>query len=546
MAFMMALIIASLTARAGAAPERQLMLAELPAPRPQTLRMRIALTPAQAVTPAWTATDTGRFELLGSPRRGLGEDSLAERVIFRFNLGFGLDGGQPTGVDARKVSGLPLREGEYDRLRLYSFGDAILGSRGLAVPSLSTYAAAQFRFDQASDARSTPVPSVYDANISDVQVRSAYAELDGTLRAPWLAPLFVRAGRQFRFGPAIAHFDGITVGWDGQAVAVGAYVGQHVILYDYEGGAAQYDRDVLAGADVRVDLYQLRGWPLVLGSRLLQQGEHTHSDWNLALRWSRDILLGGDVRFIDTRSAQQRVSMRARLGEVTILSAEVDNHTSADWIYDLLLIERPTDATDPRRYLDLGPRLPRVFMNLRAGTVLLDNIDLLVRAGAAFETASSTAPTSSFASDYLEAGGALELRLRRSLSFGVSALARRYDRIEPELPVQSDRADPLPLSTGSFGERSFFEGGSTLRYTQGARRFSASAELYGRSSRYQSPWIASQDERSDVRGGGRFAVEGWAGDSLRLRVEYDVSSQLRLAQELRGLKSLRVMTEGRF
>ncbi len=66
---------------------------------------------------------------------------LSERLTLRFNVGMGLDGGQPSGK--LRLSGATLDErNDYERLRIYSFGDAVLGTRGLGMPGLGTYLAA--------------------------------------------------------------------------------------------------------------------------------------------------------------------------------------------------------------------------------------------------------------------------------------------------------------------------------------------------------------------------------------------------------------------
>lgn len=52
---------------------------------------------------------------------------LTDKLIFRFNLGMGLDGGQPGG--APRISGDSLDEvNDYQRLRIYGFGDSVEGS----------------------------------------------------------------------------------------------------------------------------------------------------------------------------------------------------------------------------------------------------------------------------------------------------------------------------------------------------------------------------------------------------------------------------------
>jgi hypothetical protein len=239
--------------------------------------------------------------------------------------------------------------------------------------------------------------------------------------------------------------------------------------------------------------------------------------------------------------------VRARISEVTTVNVQLGQRTRSDWSYGLLLIDKPDSAADPRRYLDLGPVLPRRHFSLRYGTVLLRNIDLLLRAGAAFDRRDEEKdPASSFSSSYAEGGGALEIHMRRSLRVGASLSARNFflqdDKAEGAIPGQPD---PLPATLGATGVDSFWEGGLNFMYSPGARQFSASAEFYGRLYRFQSEQLA--ENTGDVRTGGRFSVEGWVLDRLRLKTEYDVSfNRLLMAPELRGLKTLRVLVEGSF
>jgi hypothetical protein len=113
--------------------------------------------------------------------------------------------------------------------------------------------------------------------------------------------------------------------------------------------------------------------------------------------------------------------------------------------------------------------------------------------------------------------------------------------------VDTDGADVLAGGGAMSGERSFIEGGATARYTGGTRKFSAGAEVYGRAYTWQGVYEAAVlEEASDIRAGTRFYIEAWFGRNHRLRVEYDVSSQLLWAAEINGIKSLRLIGEGHF
>ena len=122
---------------------------------------------------------------------------------------------------------------------------------------------------------------------------------------------------------------------------------------------------------------------------------------------------------------------------------------------------------------------------------------------------------------------------------------------------------PLELPPESVGERNLLEGGMVARFSGGARKFSASAEIFFRRTRwaelYRDDGVPDPQEGGagdleqeivlgefDIRGGGRVSFDAWVTRRLRLRAEYDISSTLDVAPEIRGLKSLRVLAEGQF
>lgn len=550
-------LAATIIANDAGAERLDLQIRELAAPLPTSLHMRRAAAGAPAVEPAADTNEPiqQHDELLG-PRRHRRQDeitlspSLAEQVVFRINVGYGLDGGAPS--SSPLASGHSLDEtGAYDALRSYGFGDVVVGTNGLGSSSLTSYLAAQFRIDQ-DPAQAFAVPTVYDgAGVRDVLVRSGYAESSGSFMAPSLAGLRVRAGRQFHYGPAIAHFDGATVAYETDLFDASLFLGRRVSNYGFDIDRDVADDAAIAGATGRISLQRLIRAPLVVSGELLRFDGHNHIDSKLAYRFDVRSSLLAQVRYFDGKVGRQALLLRSRLSRVATIAAELTNRTRNDFVYDLLL-SRPLgdDATDTRRYLSFGEVRPRTLFNLRAGTVLLRNIDLLLRGGFAVDRRDETkeSPSTFFAS-YAELGGALEVRLRRSLKIGSSLLGRRYRREKQlvDVVLRDGMASPLLANTGSVGERNFLEGGLNLRYSAGARKFTAAAEIYGRMYWVRSPYIEGFERDSDNRSGGRFSVEGWAGSTLRIRAEYDVARLPEvLAPELRRAQSLRLLTEGHF
>lgn len=540
-----------------------------PLPRPEHLGMRVALRQAQpapgadkGAAPAPPAKTTDRevsdveiLDLEASLRERVRQSdklgqrrSLDERVVVQASLGVGIDGGQPN-QDATLLSGAPLDlEEGYADLRSYSFGDLVLGTNGLFSRSLRSYFSTTYRFDRDTNRFSTAVPTVFDGDLGNFVVHSLWIDIEDVFDNKLLKPLYLRVGRQFKYGLAMVHFEGVSFGYKTRVIRAAGYLGGRTDPYGFEN--AGLSAGLIAGLDGTVDLYEWRKIPLVLSSNWLAHEDRRHLDVAAAFRWRRNILVRGKLRWLNRKSARQTVQMRARVSKTTTVTAVIDNQTSNDWVYDILLV-KPEDIEEfgvlnDRRYLFLGLPRPRLRASARAGTVLLRNIDVLATVAAALEHGrDEDFERSSFRSTYLEGGAAVELRLRRNIRIGTSGLGRIYNRPREgreEMPLV---ADPLPETTEFTGERAFLEGGGFVRYSLGARTFNAGAELYGRAMRTRSEYIIADDEVWDFRTGGRFSIDGWTSSRVRLAAVYDLSfSELRYAPELRGIKTLRIMIEG--
>ncbi len=553
----LALLVAARPAAAG--PD--LTVHHFPMPSPGTLAMRQNATPSPDPTPTPTAASSADNSLRERIQDAFARSfldlpkhfsHLDEKIVFHLDVGVGMDAGDPSNIPM--TSGATLTEtdngGFYQPLRIYTFGDAVVGSRGLLLPSLSTYFASQFRFDHAGRPPTGAIPTAYDGSSSGSAMlpRHAYAELHDVFDSKWLKPLFIRAGRQFRYGAAIAHFDGLTLGYDTRAVSFGAFSGTRVSLYGLGKGIDDAPR-LIAGSNFRINLYRLRKLPLVLGARFLNFDEIEHFVGEMGLRLSRDVLFRATLRASDGSLAQEHASVRARLSKVTTIHVVLDNRHRSDFAYDLIVGTGASDygPDDPRRYLNLGRPLPRAKLSVRAGTVLFDNLDLLLRAAVAREHSDEDQPLHPFSPSYVEGGIATEVRFRRSLRLGGSLLARRYRRKPAEADladVEALLADPLAL-----GEHSFYEGDVSFQYTSGARRFDARADFYSRvyqgARQYVVPGV--DEFKVELRSGARFSVSSWIDERLRLKGEYETSFAPEfLAPEIRGAKSLRVIMEAVF
>jgi hypothetical protein len=211
--------------------------------------------------------------------------------------------------------------------------------------------------------------------------------------------------------------------------------------------------------------------------------------------------------------------------------------------------------------------VPQSIVSGRAGTLIKENVDVLVRGAFAWNGPLPNAERNTFMAPYFELGTAFEVRLRRTIGLGFSALTRQTERtatVTGEFPDFPNQPDQMPIRySPEMGEIGFTELGTTLRLSLGARRLSALVEVYGRRTRYALDYCATiQADGSinpscmsaldtgiltrDLRGGGRFTLDAWVGSQLRLFASYDISSRLDFQRELTGFKSLRLMMEGNY
>jgi hypothetical protein len=516
-------------------------IAAVPPPaRPQTMM--------PAAPPQLAQLDAAdRDELAGL------RDVLAP-VSFSITVGYQVDGARPSGKASLDA---PVQEGrDFNALRSYGFGELFLSTRGFAIDSLSMYFA--LRFDAAQESAPTqvrvppPIATWFDRSV--FELRTGWAEVKDFLpRRLGLQKLRLRAGSQYIYGPWMLHIDGGVLAYDGDAVTATAYAGGRHADYTTDLTAERY---AVAGASLRVDLRTLVSVPIAitgesmsLTSGVADQPDSVHRQVEVDWQPRRDITVTGQLRTRDDHLASERLQFRARYREVTNLAFEVMRRFDADWRWDPSLIVAD-DPTSARRYLDLGPVLPQVIASLRGGTLIAENIDLLARAAIAADLTQSAADRSSFSATYVEVGGALEFRMRRTVALGASALTRQNQREDlPDGPITDVRlvAQPLPASAAT-GERSFTELGARARMSLGARRLSALLEVYGRRTRYARLYADPTNpvDDSDLRGGGRVTVEAWIGKRLKLFAAYDVSSSLEFSPEITSYKSLRLAMTGMY
>ncbi len=546
----------------------QLELTHEPPPRHLHMRARTAAAPVAGTTT--TATPMPRPPPEEPPADATLLRDVREPVSVRFNLGYTVDGtaltGQPTlGGRLPNQAGAPA---DFATVRAYGFGEGYLSTRGVGLESLSTYFAAKFQITSALPATGTPVtppPIATWFDRSGVSVNQTWAEVSDFL--PWheLAPLRVRAGALYVYGPWVMHMYGVTAAWEGKLIHAQLYGGSRVPDYTLGFMDQQLDRSFLTGFKLRTDLRDLpQQLPIVVGVEGLaftrvgagQTQPSNHGEVEVDWRPGRDLAVIAQARAIDGQAANEHVQLRSRYGEVTNIVVDLSHRHPTDWRWDPSLVgNEVSDPLAPKRYLDLGPVLGQFLISARAGTLIAENVDLYGRFAAS--SIEKGADTSAYAATYLEGGGALEVRLRRTIALGVTSVTRATER-PTIIPVTDMPGTPQPLaidtsSAATMGEKSFTELGLTLRMSLGARKFSALAEVFGRNTRYVHDYCLDTRCGSNVdtgvpdstlREGGRFTIDAWIRDRVRLFASYELSSGLSFAPEISGYKSLKLIMEG--
>lgn len=568
-----ALVVGTLACAVAAADPRLQVTHE---PPPKHLRMRAAKVAQTA--PATPARTTPSTMPAAPPPLRVDEDpdqtaalrDLSHRVSFEIDIGYQVESANPSGrgsLGARP----PVVDQDYAKLRSYGFSEVFGSTRGIGLASLSTYFAARFqaarRLDYSpalGETIAVPPPIATWFERSGVDVRYGWAELKDFLPKRWgLSKVRLRAGGQHVYGPWIIHLDGALAAYEGKIVTTSGYLGYRHSDYTRD----QSDqRPTVSGASLRIDLRGLeKPIPLAIQGEILRMGESRVSvnqfqpvsqsgllqgDW----RPRQDVAVIAQVRTLDQRLASQRLELRARYKQVTNLVFDITHRNEDDWVWDPAFIQPDEDATKAKRYLDLGPVVPQFIGSARAGTLIAENVDLFVRGAFASEGKKKLEDgreiRSSFAAPYVEIGGGLEVRLRRTIALGASLLSRQTNHTLAPMdtyPLFDQKNTPQPLPPNEYrGEEGFTELGGTLKMSLGARKFSSLVEVYGRRTRYAALYTDPTLEipTSDLRFGGRFTLDAWVGERVRISAAYDVSSALEFAPEINGYRSLRLMLTG--
>ncbi len=496
---------------------------------------------AETSASASASADTGYKAIPSSWR------DVQERVIFKVNVGFGLDSA-PTSGDFHKSGFRPddlVIDGEnFVDSRQYLLGDAVLGSRGVLLPSLNTYFLSRYHYDTEGAAGFTGLHNVYDGRDGqDIDVHAAYAEIDGYGEEGTLVnKLFLRAGRQFRLGGAryVSNFDGVTAGYDGDGVAVSGFFGQRVALYFEED-----DPGTVMGAGVKIDGKDMFDVPVDAAIDYFNfDGERQYIELS-----GRYVLEGPGTRlYLKTRLSDNgdiaeesglglgRISLRVRhpIGHKYYVTADVEQIFAREAAYDFLS-PVGADVVNVGEQVGLGFEPPQDALRFSARVMAILTKDLeafgFLRANIASDDS-----VSSFDNSYQEVGLAVQALLGRNARVG-----GQYKLRATSLNDSAQGAGSLFEDTTGAGAEKFHELSAEFRYSMGYRKMTAAAGAYLRAYDFATPYATST---GDARAGGRVDVDYWLKKTARFKVAGEMAqSSPTFASDLGTVTSVRLIAE---
>jgi hypothetical protein len=486
-----------------------------------------------------------------------------ERVIVKLNVGYA--------VDAGTVSGDPGRNGlrpdqvtapdgaHFNQVRPYLLGDAVLGSQGVLMPSLNTYFLSRFALQTGGSGIYNSLNNVYDSRGGrEILIYAGYAELSGVGKpGTALSKLLFRAGRQFRFGATnfVANFDGIDVEYRDREVGyqVSGFFGRRASAFYVA------DPGIMGGVGLALSGERLVGVPVDFSADYLfftaAGKQDIHGDGvNVISSLSRHYLelsartqiyttrLRAEARVVDQGGLSNQgaglgrigVQVRQPLIDKLLLVGEAEHRFARNESYDFIS-PAPQDVVDVARQLGIGIDAPQDAnrFGLRADLALTRELELY---GFSRVNLVDKQGQSGFNTSWFEAGAAIAARLLARIAANLQYKARFYD-----LNRDANAAGQPFADTSGSGVKSFHEVAGEVRYSPGARRYSAALGLVYRVYSLRSPYA---EVDNDGRAGGRADFDYWFNQWSRIKLAGELAQPSpSFARELGTLFSVRALGE---
>lgn len=476
-----------------------------------------------------------------------------ERVIFRTNIGYGLDSTRLSGrVGQNGFAPGQIVDGqgrEFSQQRQYLMGDAVVGSRGILMPSLNSYFLSRFSFNAGGETFNAS-NHVYDGDESQhLLIRAAYAEVDGIGDDPEspLHSLFVRAGRQYRYGASrfVSNFDGLSVAYKHEKVEPSVFVGQRVSLF------FQDDPGLVAGAGIKFHGKEIVDYPVDLNLDFLRfDGGSAPArltlEANGRARISESTRVYVRGRFVDDGSGgadssglgRFGVQLRQSLGRSLLIVADLERKYASEFAYDFVGSNSVDVVNVGQEFgLALGKAQESTLFSGRVNYQLNDKTELygLFRKRLVEDESQGDAFNRPFQEVGLAAAALVGKRLHATGQYKL-----RNTALNSSSNILGSNFD----DTAGTGTTRMHEVSTEARYNFGKKKAHAAVGAYVRLYDVETPYRSLS---GDGRGGGRFDLGYWPTSVFRIRATGELAqpSQV-MASEMSLLVSLRLMLEASF
>ena len=321
-----------------------------------------------------------------------------------------------------------------------------------------------------------------------------------------LAPLRVRAGEHYVYGPWVMHLYGANAAWDGKLLHATAYAGSSRPRLHARSAVpsprAGDRRRLVARSTCATSRRPCRSRS---ARRALALTQGTNTDAVEPQR--RSSSTGGRGRDFARdrpgararRQARQRAPPAPRaLHEVTNLVLDVTHRREHRLAVGSDRARRPIRSR--RGATSISARCCRScsIVGARRHADRREHRRLRCAARSRRDLDDRHDSQTAYTPSYVEGGGALEVRVAPHDRASARACCRGRpsvdDPIVAEILDHPNAADPIPDNAArQLGERGFTEIGTTARMSLGARKFSLLVEVYGRRTRYALDYCAIAD-----------------------------------------------------
>jgi hypothetical protein len=494
--------------------------------------------PTQA-TPAAPPTPTGNdFRL---------------KVLFKLDVNYQFDDASTSGAQQLALKKPTLPGGDAQAAALatradYLSSDHVLGTEGLGWSHLRLYYNG-FLLHRFEDGASVVFPTAYlkGDQKTAYDVRSGYAEIDGFKDQGFWSKVYLRAGRQFRYGAGIATFDGLTVGYQSSSVEVSLWGGRRSprFLDDTNPG-------FVAGADATLHLDGLTRVPVDIAADYLTYINPNLTAHHLLLvsgKWR--MRTGGkllvSVSSYDFGGMRGYLGLTHPLGRVAQLKVYYDLKIGRDMTYDYIsgygmsaarYFQLPDTQDRSRIGVRFDHEIGRRFEYDVQGTFNVVHGGYTNDPGAAAR-GGWTGPTA-FDATYEELS--VTARVLGPRGFTPEAEYRiRFSQRKTESGLFSD--------TSQAGEHQFQEVRGDIRlrpYTGLSFQVGAVYRVYDYTTRY-APSGQELTVENDTTLAGELTAEIWIKRYALLRVRYEVGTDsAAFAPELDLIQTLYATVGGKF